>query len=79
MTEHEQGRLVRHRLSGRLAVFSVIAVTTVGFGDSSPTTDASKLFKIVYILSGIAIIGVWLNGRLRRHGIVARRRRGGEA
>lgn len=59
--------------------FSVIAVTTVGFGDLSPTTDASKLFCIVYVLSGIAIISMWLNERLRRHGIVARRRRDRES
>jgi len=32
--------------------FRVIAVTTVGFGDISPSTDASKLFTVVYVLGG---------------------------
>lgn len=30
--------------------FSVIAVTTVGFGDITPSTDASKLFTIFYVV-----------------------------
>jgi Trk-type K+ transport system membrane component len=46
--------------------FSVVAVTTVGFGDFSPTTDASKLFAVFYILIGISLIATALNGRLRR-------------
>ena len=40
--------------------FSVVAVTTVGFGDLTPTTDASKLFTIAYILVGIALIATFL-------------------
>ncbi len=47
--------------------FSSVAVSTVGFGDLSPSTDASKLFTVVYIFSGITIITVWLNMRLKRH------------
>ncbi|MBG7606174.1 MAG: two pore domain potassium channel family protein [Actinobacteria bacterium] len=27
-----------------------VAVTTVGFGDLTPSTDASKLFTVFYIL-----------------------------
>ena len=46
--------------------FSVVAVTTVGFGDLTPTTDASKLFTVVYILAGIGLITTYLNLRLRR-------------
>ena len=46
--------------------FSVVAVTTVGFGDFTPTTDASKLFAVFYILIGISLIAAALNGRLRR-------------
>lgn len=45
--------------------FSVVAVTTVGFGDLHPTTDASKLFTVVYILLGITIITTYLNNRFR--------------
>jgi len=36
--------------------FSVITLTTVGYGDFSPSTDAGKLFTIFYILVGIGVI-----------------------
>ncbi len=45
--------------------FSSVAVTTVGFGDFTPSTDASKLFTVFYIFSGLTIISVWLNTRLK--------------
>jgi hypothetical protein len=48
--------------------FSVVAVTTVGFGDLTPSTDASKLFTVVYILSGITIITTFLRLRMSRRG-----------
>ena len=35
--------------------FSVITLSTVGYGDFSPTTTASKLFTIAYIFLGISI------------------------
>ncbi len=44
--------------------FSTVAVTTVGFGDLAPTTDGSKLFTVVYILTGIGIITTYLRARL---------------
>ena len=46
--------------------FSVVAVTTVGFGDITPSTDASKLFTVVYIVTGISLITTYLNLRLKR-------------
>ena len=36
--------------------FSVTTLTTVGFGDLTPTTVLSKLFTVLYILTGISII-----------------------
>ena len=36
--------------------FSVVAATTVGFGDITPDTDAAKLFTVVYIVFGISIM-----------------------
>jgi voltage-gated potassium channel len=36
--------------------FTVVALTTVGFGDITPVTDAGKLVTILMILSGIVLI-----------------------
>lgn len=36
--------------------FSIITLTTVGYGDLSPQTDVGKLFTTVYILVGVGII-----------------------
>ncbi|MGB0522685.1 MAG: potassium channel family protein [Flammeovirgaceae bacterium] len=41
--------------------FSVITLTTVGYGDFSPQTDGGKIFTIIYIISGIAIILTFIN------------------
>ncbi len=35
--------------------FSVITLTTVGYGDLSPTTPATKLFTILYIVLGLSM------------------------
>lgn len=53
--------------------FSAVAGSTVGFGDLTPTTDGSKLFTVLYVFSSIAIIGTFLNERLKYHGVVRRR------
>ena len=47
--------------------FSAVALTTVGFGDLSPSTDVSKLFTVFYIFSGISLIGATLNEVAKRH------------
>jgi voltage-gated potassium channel len=54
--------------------FSAITVSTVGFGDLSPTTDFTKLFTVAYIFMGISLLGSVLNEWLRRRGIRADRR-----
>lgn len=54
--------------------FSVVAVTTVGFGDIAPSTDGSKLFTVFYVIAGISIIGTFLDARLKRHGMRIRSR-----
>ena len=35
--------------------FSVITLSTVGYGDLHPTTEISRFFTAFYILSGVAI------------------------
>ena len=47
--------------------FSVIAVTTIGFGDYTPTTDFTKLFTIAYVIAGVSLVASVFNERLRRH------------
>ena len=36
--------------------FSVVTLTTVGYGDFAPTTNAGKIFTIFYIIIGLGII-----------------------
>ncbi|WP_236974748.1 potassium channel family protein [Membranihabitans maritimus] len=36
--------------------FSVITLTTIGYGDFSPQTSVGKLFTIFYILMGLGMI-----------------------
>lgn len=45
--------------------FSVITLTTVGYGDIVPTTDAGKIFTIFYVLIGISLIAGVANYLLR--------------
>lgn len=41
--------------------FCTITLTTVGYGDIVPKTDAGKLFTIFYVLAGIGIIATFAN------------------
>jgi voltage-gated potassium channel len=36
--------------------FSVVTLTTVGYGDLAPETDAGKLFTAVYVLVGVGTL-----------------------
>lgn len=48
--------------------FTMITLTTVGYGDISPQTTAGKLFTIVYIIVGLGIIATFI-------GLVAEKQR----
>lgn len=41
--------------------FSVVTLTTIGYGDLSPSTATSKIFTIVYIFVGLGIILAFVN------------------
>ena len=36
--------------------FSVMTLTTIGYGDLAPTGDVAKLFTVAYALSGIGLL-----------------------
>jgi hypothetical protein len=36
--------------------FSVITLTTVGYGDLTPTTAGTQMFTVIYILLGIGVL-----------------------
>ena len=36
--------------------FSVVTLTTVGYGDFTPTTDGTQIFTIIYILTGLGVL-----------------------
>ncbi len=59
------GSVVYHYLEGWTWLdslyFSVITLTTIGYGDFSPQTDGGKLFTIVYIVIGLGIILSFIN------------------
>lgn len=46
--------------------FCVITLTTIGYGDITPHTDAGKIFTIFYVIVGIGILAAVINYLLRR-------------
>ncbi|CAM4011556.1 MULTISPECIES: potassium channel family protein [Flavobacterium] len=59
------GTLTYHYLEGWGIIdslyFSVVTLTTIGYGDFTPKTDAGKLFTVLYIIVGIGMILSFIN------------------
>lgn len=59
------GTLAYHYLEGWSVIdsfyFSVVTLTTIGYGDFAPQTDAGKLFTVLYIVIGIGMILSFIN------------------
>ena len=59
------GTISYHYLEGwswiNALYFSIITLTTIGYGDFSPQTTAGKLFTIAYVILGIGIILGFIN------------------
>lgn len=45
--------------------FSAVSLTTVGYGDYTPTTDGGKLFAVLYLFIGIGIIASLVNNLIK--------------
>ena len=41
--------------------WSVATITTVGYGDTIPVTDAGKIIAMIYMFSGIAILTIGIS------------------
>ena len=48
--------------------FSVVTLTTVGYGDFVPTTPFGKIFATFYIFMGIGIIATFAQTMVKRRG-----------
>ena len=46
--------------------FSVITITTLGYGDISPVTETARILSAIEALSGIILIGLFLNSLAHR-------------
>jgi len=48
--------------------FSVVTLSTVGYGDITPHTNAGKIFTTFYIFAGVGIITTFFSAFIRRRG-----------
>jgi len=57
--------------------FCIVALTTVGFGDYSPTTAGTQIFTIFYILTGFGVLVALLTSVAQQY--IAQKAEGGRA
>ena len=59
------GMIFYHRAEGWTWLdslyFSVVTLTTIGYGDLAPQTSAGKIFTILYILLGLGVLAVFIS------------------
>ncbi len=71
------GTLVYHYVEGwrwfDSLYFSVISLTTVGYGDFSPQTDFGKAFTMFYVLSGIGVIFGFINAFYKQRALMSKK------
>jgi voltage-gated potassium channel len=60
--------LVEHLSWLNAYYFSIVTLTTVGYGDIVPHTAAGKIFTTIYLLIGIGIITTFISVTMRRRG-----------
>jgi voltage-gated potassium channel len=48
--------------------FSVVSLTTVGYGDLTPHTTSGKIFTTIYLMFGIGILTTFITYSIRRRG-----------
>jgi voltage-gated potassium channel Kch len=56
--------------------FSVVTLTTVGYGDFSPDTAAGKVFAIVYMLFGLSILAAFVSMLAKQRQVIHEQRVG---
>lgn len=52
--------------------FCTITLTTIGYGDIVPHTEAGKIFTTFYVILGVGILGAFINLFIRRAAIKQR-------
>lgn len=65
-----------HYASGlwwRMAYFSAVTITTVGFGDIAPVTTQARVFVAAEAILGIIFVGLFLNALATRWAAIRRR------
>ena len=55
--------------------FCVTTLSTVGYGDLSPSTDLGKIFTMFYILTGVGVVVGFVN-LVAQHSLSPRARKG---
>lgn len=56
--------------------FSVVTLTTIGYGDLTPQTDIGKLFTVIYIIMGLGMVLGFINAVYEHYRIRSEKKNG---